>query len=77
MPHFLKLTGDSMYRISTGQDRPNDTAAKIACLGPAVVGALMLGPVGFLAGLTLSILQMVSDDNSPPSDGAQPELAIS
>jgi hypothetical protein len=54
-----------------GEDFRNEMAGKAVMWGPAITGAVLAGPVGFVLGLAASVVIVASgggDNSSPPAD---------
>ncbi len=59
---------------SFGEELSGEMAGKAVMWGPAIAGAVLLGPVGVLLGLVASVAVVSScSDNSPPSGGDPPK----
>jgi hypothetical protein len=57
---------------SFSDDLRNEMTGKAIMWGPAVAGAVLLGPVGFVLGLATSVVIVASGgSNSPPANGEQ------
>jgi hypothetical protein len=56
-----------------GEDFRNEMAGKAIMWGPAITGAVLAGPVGFVLGLAASVVIVASGsgDNSSPPAGDQ------
>ena len=61
---------------SFGDDLSNEMAGKAVMWGPAIAGAVLLGPVGLALGLAASVAVVASggSSKSSPPDGEQPEI---
>jgi hypothetical protein len=58
---------------SFGEEFGGEMAGKAVIWGPAVAGAVLLGPVGILLGLVASVAFVASgSDSSPPPSGEGP-----
>ena len=51
---------------SFGDDLRNEMTGKALMWGPAIAGALVLGPLGFALGLATSVVLVASGNSSPP-----------
>jgi len=58
-----------------GEDLRNEMAGKGVMWGPAIAGAVLLGPVGFALGLATSVVLVASgsSSDSPPANGDRVE----
>jgi hypothetical protein len=55
-----------------GEEFGGEMAGKAAIWGPAIAGAVLLGPVGILVGLVASVAIVASgSDGSPPPSGEE------
>jgi hypothetical protein len=56
-----------------GEDFRNEMTGKAVMWGPAITGAVLAGPVGFVLGLAASVVMVASGggDNSSPPAGDQ------
>jgi hypothetical protein len=56
-----------------GEDFRNEMTGKAVMWGPAITGAILLGPLGFALGLAASVVIVASGsgDNSSPPAGDQ------
>ena len=61
---------------SFSEDLSNEMAGKAVMWGPAIAGAVLLGPVGLALGLAASVAVVASGSSSKssPPDGEQPEI---
>lgn len=59
----------------TGKSFGEEFAGKAIMWGPAIAGALLLGPVGIAVGLAASVVIVASggDNSSPPSSNDPPK----
>ncbi len=59
-----------MAAKSFGEEFRDELTGKAVMWGPAIAGAVLLGPVGIALGLAASAAVIASGDNPPrPSDG--------
>jgi hypothetical protein len=62
-----------MAGTSFGEEFGGEMARKAVIWGPAVAGAVLLGPAGILLGLVASAAIVASgSDSSPPPSGEEP-----
>ncbi len=58
---------------SFGEEFSGEMAGKALIWGPAIAGAVLLGPVGILVGIVASVAIVASgSDSSPPASGEEP-----
>jgi hypothetical protein len=60
-----------MAGTTFGEDFRNEMTGKAVMWGPAITGAVLAGPVGFVLGLAVSVVMVASgsgDNASPPAD---------
>jgi hypothetical protein len=59
---------------SFGEELSGEMAGKAVMWGPAIAGAVLLGPVGVVLGLVASVavVSSCSDNATPPSGGDPP-----
>jgi hypothetical protein len=59
---------------SFSEDLKKEMTGKAVMWGPAIAGAVLLGPVGFALGLATSVVLVVSggSSDSPPANGERP-----
>jgi len=55
-----------MAEKSFGEEFGEEFAGKAVMWGPAIAGAVLLGPVGFALGLAASVAIVASGDDNPP-----------
>jgi hypothetical protein len=62
-----------MAGTTFGEDFRNEMMGKAVMWGPAITGAVLAGPVGFVLGLAASVVMVASGsgDNSSPPAGDQ------
>ena len=62
-----------MAERTLGEDFRNEMVGKAVMWGPAITGAVLAGPVGFVLGLAASVVIVASGsgDNSSPPAGDQ------
>jgi len=65
-----------MAERTFGEDFRNEMAGKAVMWGPAITGAVLAGPVGFVLGLAASVVIVASgsgDNSSPPAGDQETE----
>ena len=64
-----------MAATSFGEDFRDELTGKAVMWGPAIAGAVLLGPVGIALGLAASVALVASGGDNPPqpSGGDQPK----
>jgi hypothetical protein len=65
----------AMAGRSYSEDLSSEMAGKAVMWGPAIAGAVLLGPVGLVLGLAAAVAVVASggSSKSPVPDGEQPE----
>ncbi len=63
-----------MAERSFSDDLRKEMTGKAVMWGPAIAGAVLLGPVGFALGLATSVVLVAlgSSSDSPPANGERP-----
>jgi hypothetical protein len=57
---------------SFGEEFGEEWAGKAIMWGPAIAGAILLGPVGIALGLAASVVVVASGGDNPPLPGGDP-----
>jgi hypothetical protein len=57
-----------MAERTFGDDFRNEMAGKAVMWGPAITGAVLAGPVGFVLGLAASVVIVASGSGDQPKD---------